>query len=404
MVEISAMPKPATGGDIPDKQECPICHAQEPSLMPCDAREPKNFMTDLTPQPYKGRFEWRPRSTRPSMTPDIGDTIVESKLDNGRATAVFDDIHSINDNGGRGGFDVSEAKILGIEREGTYALSGTKNNKIEAYGPSYRIALRSSRRTDIMLVGVDDWPTGVAADPTTIAGRAAWSSLAFSLREAAGKDLDIDPRELESGYRLRLEGTKIVGEAFISDSLDNGAGYCKELARPERIKSLLDKLDPSNSASIGWDWANKQKSGHAEACATSCHECLLDYDNMQYHAILDWRLALEMAYMLTNKDGLLNINSAEDNWSPLVYGDSSPVKTTLEGLNYMPYQGDFNGLLGYTREYADTNKLIIIRHPLWNDSHPEWIKAESEALGRFPNYEISPANPFMLLRKVAMYV
>ena len=253
-------------------------------------------------------------------------------------------------------------------------------------------------------MGIDDWPTGVAADPTTVEGRAAWSSLAFSLREAAGKDLDIDARELESGYRLRLEGAEIIGEAFISDTLDNGAGYCKELARPEQVKSLLSKLDPTNPESIAFDWANEQKNGHAEECATSCHECLLDFFNRPYHAILDWRLALDMAYMLTTKDGSLSLNPGEGHWSPLVYGDSSPVRTTLEGLNYVPYPGDFNGLVGYTRELGNSNKLIIIRHPLWNDSHPVWMKAKLEAEGRFPEHEISEANPFMLLRRVELYV
>jgi hypothetical protein len=407
VIEISPMVEAAVGGNIPEKQECPICHNEEPSLMPCDAREPKNFMTDLRPESYDGRFEWRPRSTRPSMTPNIVSPLVESQLGNGKSTAVFDDIHSINDNGGQGGFDLSEAKIVGRERPGTYALAGTDTGGVVASGPVYRVALRSSRRTDIMLVGIDDWPTGVGADPTTIEGRAAWSSLAFSLREAAGKYLDIDSRELESGYRLRLEGTDIIGEAFISDSLDNGAGYCKELARPDQIRSLLDKLNPTNSESIAWDWANEQVNGHAVECATSCHECLLDFFNRPYHAILDWRLALDMAYMLTNKDGVLSLSPGDGTpayWSQLVYGDSSPVKTTLEGLNYSPYPGDFNGLPGYTRELGNTNKLVIIRHPLWNDSHPVWVEAKSEAIGRFPDHEISDANPFMLLRKVAMYV
>ena len=121
---------------------------------------------------------------------------------------------------------------------------------------------------------------------------------------------------------------------------------------------------------------------------------------------MDWRLALDMAYMLTNKDGVLNLNSGGGNpgyWSKLVYGDSSPVKTTLEGLNYLLYPDDFNGLPAYTRELGDAKKLVIIRHPLWNDSHPIWADAKSQATDRFPDHEITDANAFRFLSRIAMY-
>ena len=43
----------------PQVLECPLCH--EPELRIVDAREPRNFFTDQSPQDYEGQFEWQPQ-------------------------------------------------------------------------------------------------------------------------------------------------------------------------------------------------------------------------------------------------------------------------------------------------------------------------------------------------------
>jgi hypothetical protein len=54
-----------------------------------------------------------------------------------------------------------------------------KGTRFEGIGPTYRIALLSKRRTDVLLVSLKRWPPGVFADSTTVEGRAALYSFAF---------------------------------------------------------------------------------------------------------------------------------------------------------------------------------------------------------------------------------
>ena len=109
--------------------------------------------------------------------------------------------------------------------------------------------------------------------------------------------LDLDPSELTTGLtplRLPLFGAEepdakaqVAAAIFLADTAANGAGYAVELGQADQfermLKSTLDDLR------IMWDDAD-----HTERCDTSCPDCLRSYDNSRKHALLDWRLALDM--------------------------------------------------------------------------------------------------------------
>src|SRR2546428_1830389 len=58
--------------------------------------------------------------------------------------------------------------------------------------------------------------------------------------EAAAVRLDIHERELRVGLRVLRDATgEIVGQIFISDSLENGAGYSSYFGNPSEAESLL---------------------------------------------------------------------------------------------------------------------------------------------------------------------
>ena len=42
------------------------------------------------------------------------------------------------------------------------------------------------------------------------------------------------------------------------------------------------------------------QSGH-ENVISSCYDCLRDYYNQQYHKLLNWRIALDIAYLTNDK-------------------------------------------------------------------------------------------------------
>ena len=91
-----------------------------------------------------------------------------------------------------------------------------------------------------MLLGVRNYGPGRAADPSKPRGRAALYSLAFMLRRAAAVHLDIQDYELKSGIRsIQDPAAGVVGQVFLSDTLENGAGYATHLGQPAVAEELL---------------------------------------------------------------------------------------------------------------------------------------------------------------------
>ena len=388
-------------GSQQGKVECPVCHAIE--LRCLDAREPKGFFTDLQPQDFDGQFEWQPRSTRPSLS--VNANVSPSSLVlNAEVSAFHENIISVNDNGGDGGFNFQQATVFGQPKAGAYAVSPdpNTNNQVGTTGLSYRVALLSRRKTDILLVNVNQWFSGVFANPTTVEGRAAWYSFAFWLRVAAASFLDVDALELQAGFRSLKQNGTLIGQAFLCDQLENGAGYCRFLAQPKEFQQLMALADPSIPNSIASQWMNSH--GHGSGCDTSCSLCLRDYQNLAYHGLLDWRLALDMARLVSNASSTVDLNRSWGNlqnpWFNLTQG---AIPSTLQRLCYgSPTQ--FGTLTSYVHQIPQRRTILIVRHPLWQDDHPEWIAARTAALAQHPNYQIIPANPFMVLRRPGDYV
>lgn len=387
--------QPLPGGQRSPTVQCPVCRVND-ALRCIDAREPKGFFTDLQPEDFDGQFEWQPRSTRPSLS--IGANVgTPTSVLNASVSAFNDNIISVNDNGGEGGFDFQQATVFGQQKSGAYAVSPDPNSQVGTSGLAYRVALLSRRKTDILLVNLNQWPSGVFADPTTVTGRAAWYSFAFWLRVASASLLDVDALELQAGFRSLEQNGAIIGQAFLCDQLENGAGYCRFLAQPNEFQQLMRLADPSIQGSIARQWMNPQ--GHRSDCDTSCNLCLRDYQNLAYHGLLDWRLALDMARLLSNPASPIDLNSSWGNFqNPWLNLVQNPIPAALQRLGYCT-SVQFGTLTGYVHQNPQRRTIKIIRHPLWNDDHPEWIAAVAIAHTQYPGYQVEAANPFMVLRR-----
>lgn len=419
VVHLGPMAQVPAGGTQAATQRCPVCGQRE--LRVLDAREPKGFFTDLRPRDFDGQFEWQPRSTRPSLSFDASGPVT-ARQGNCTVHALENaDIMSVNDDGGQGGFDFQAASVNRTASSGAYAVclepdpkGGTASVRpgswIALTPPVMRIALLARRRTDVLLVNIDDWPAGVFADPTTVEGRAAWYSFAFWLRIAATTHLDVDVLELDAGLRV-LKGSQhpVVGQAFLSDRLENGAGYSSYLAQPSQFEKLLEQGASKARNSIAGKWTIRNPGengweGHGVECDTSCNLCLRDFGNLSYHGLLDWRLALDMARLAANSSATLDLVTPWDDmpnpWTTLLTGDSPILLATMRQLRYDdPVQ--FGKLRGYVREVRNSKSIRIERHPLWQDNHPEWLAAQAEALARYPGYDVKAINPFRVLRRPA---
>ena len=242
------------------------------------------------------------------------------------------------------------------------------------------------------------WPEGIFASPTEVKGRAAWYSFSFFLQTAAAAALDIDTTELDAGFRATKENDTTVGQAFLSDKLENGAGYCRWFGEPGHFQDLLDqaKLDDSESLAKMW-----MKSFHKPKCDTSCNACLRDFYNLPYHGLLDWRLALDMVRLATSSTAIIDLVSpwgqSKNPWRILLQGDNAPVPATMHRLGYD--LEDFGNLRGYVKQRGRVKKIWIECHPLWTKEHPSYSAAVEDAERQYPRYQVDPMNPFIALRR-----
>ena len=257
------------------------------------------------------------------------------------------DVFVINDNGGqlyRFAPDAKHESWLSVDLRRDAATWGrlqpfTTGDLI--FDETWEGALGMIKQTDAMLIGIKEPVVGLDVRPYDPGRRGAWYSLGFLLRSEASRQLDIGTSELTVGYSVRHtpSGTRV--EAFLADSLENGAGYCTRLGHPAQTEMLLHGTDRFGS--------ELAKPPHSD-CDSSCPDCLRDFSNLVFHPLLDWRLGRDLL------DLMLGRSLDTDRW--------------IEGERLLAaaFAADFYGeavrLDGGAWAIAGESSVVIIRHPL----------------------------------------
>jgi len=152
-------------------------------------------------------------------------------------------------------------------------------------GTARSVYLGYEFRTDVLLLRTPllaPFINDLANSATWPPLRAALASLSNGLALAAASVLDVDPRELQAGYRIRRTASGAsLAEVYIYDTLSGGAGYARLIG--QKFRSVFDSL-------------KKRLAGCA--CESSCNRCLRTYSNRMIHSTLDRHLALDMAAYL----------------------------------------------------------------------------------------------------------
>lgn len=107
--------------------------------------------------------------------------------------------------------------------------------------------------------------------------RRSATTIAEALRLTASRILDVEFRDMQSGYRRRIHEESVYIDVFIYDSVSSGAGYSSSLA--DISKELLNKTE----AFLG-----------ECSCERACHNCLEHYGNQRLKNNLDRVAALEL--------------------------------------------------------------------------------------------------------------
>lgn len=172
------------------------------------------------------------------------------------------------------------------------------------------------------------------------------------LRRAAAVRLDIDERELKVGLRVVTVNGQVTGQIFISDSLENGAGYSSYLGQPAEMQRLLEFIIGIGDTSFNDPIVALL---HANECTTSCPDCLRDFSNLAFHNILDWRLGLDLARLALDPNATVDFTVPY--WQPFAPNTSAEYFATQPQWQSLTLSDVPAGRLA--------NHIEIITHPLW---------------------------------------
>ncbi|MEV0089999.1 DEAD/DEAH box helicase [Streptomyces sp. NPDC050738] len=313
--EVKPSPEAAAPNDGEEQSSlCPACKADDGSYREIPLRQPAGFFTGGKSRDFDGNFAWRARALSPRTAADLETGAPLRHTEAGLVVhAGKGRRYAVNDNGGRL-FNFSSVKAADwwsgafVETEAAAAYVPRLATDTGADSNSVGTAIGAVQHTDLFLLGPasGELPEQglrlslasvpqVTGFPDNRSGRrAAWYSLAALLRVAAGDILQVQPNEIAAG--IHGAGSAVSHArtfAFLSDTLDNGAGYCTHLAEPEVFKELMASTDRM--------LAKFHTGNHGLECRGSCYECLRDYTNMAYHSLLDWRLAEDLLSILTGR-------------------------------------------------------------------------------------------------------
>jgi hypothetical protein len=351
----------AVDGSQNPAQTCSVCGAGPPDYGRLNLSQPRGFTTCPWfggSRDFDGVFEWTARASRPKLgVAPIGMTPVA----NFEIWSGQDTVYVINDNEGRQ-FDFEKLAHgeTWVTRD-ALAKIGVNNPTLAPGGGRDQRALASVKPTDVFVLGIQSWPIGVNAFPLRVEGRAALYSFGFLLRRAAAVRLDIHERELKVGLRVMQDADgQVIGQIFMSDSLENGAGYSSYLGSPPEAESLLRfVVGQTGEVFYGPLVAQADPQGnplHGALCRTSCPDCLRDFSNLAYHNILDWRLGLDLARLAL--DPAAPIDFSVSYWQGLDVTVAGPYFAAMAGWQPVTFAGLQAGRRG--------NQVEIMVHPLWN--------------------------------------
>lgn len=252
--------------------------------------------------------------------------------------------------------------------EGQWILEKYQYTSNHSFNNLEDIGIAAAKTTDLLRIRPSETPNGLQLNPTKITSRAAMISAGFLLRSVVVERLDIDTDEIEICEHIKSlakDGSE-VGEIILSDRLPNGAGFVKWLEN--NWISVIESIVSSKKYSF-----IKFITGKQHDCDSACYSCLMNYRNMQYHGLLDWRLGLAYLKAMNSKDyqcGLDGDFTHDElrNWGNLA------ERLTKQFADYFHYEqvkfGELSGLR------IGSQNLIIV-HPLWSQDTQNGLLADA---------------------------
>jgi ATP-dependent helicase YprA (DUF1998 family) len=382
------------GQGHPQSAFCPVCGADGSRFRETQLAQPEGFRTDFVGADFEGTFEWSARSLTPRLVTESAATRTVRHKEV-TAESWRGRIYTINDNDGQdfhflktldgSGYVAREA----VDRASALSLHLPRTQE----GEPTVASLAAIGVTDAMLIAIDgnSLGAGLSLDTSqqTVARRAAWYSVGFTLRDAAARFLQIEKRELKVGLHVQPSISGTEPRVFLADSLENGAGYCSHLGREDVFPAFLQSTQQY--------LLELAKPRHSESCDGSCYDCLREFYNMSFHPLLDWRLATDMVDAMYGR--------------PLDFARWAGIESRVAKDFARAFLGTEETLDGGVSAIAGERWAVVVTHPfeeiLEERMGPRLAGALSElegrGLGPGDGGRIGFVSSFELLRRLGMH-
>ena len=328
---------------------CVVCSAPGPEYREMQMSEPAGFVSTFRAKDFEGSFT---RSARGSVPHIAADPASMRVVESGEALAFSGsgDVYVLNDNAGR---QYRFARVTGPAQSdaiGTWVsldhLELAATTPVVDPASRWEGAIGVAKRTDVLLLGPLHPPLGISMAPFTPAERGAWYSFGFLMRSGASRLLDIGLGELEVGVSTRQLGADYNHrghtEIFLSDRLENGAGYATWLGTESNLPLLLAEVE---------SFLEELSDPDRHPCDSSCPDCLRDFTNLIFHPLLDWRLARDASMLLTA--GAFDISA----WSATEELAARTFAEAFEGQS-VELDGDVHAVR------FGLQQMVLVHHPL----------------------------------------
>lgn len=246
------------------------------------------------------------------------------------------------------------------------------------------VAKAETPMSELCKLGKDDGYNDIAV-------KSAWDSLAVIIGNGITLLEDIEPNEIAIGKKYCLSkassGREIGGwEVFVTDTLDNGAGYASSYSDKNKFKELLVWLDTEFSLILN-------SKEHSDTCSTSCYHCLRNYTNRSIHHNLDWKLGLDLVRLLLYGENAISINNTWwDYYLRTIVLNKLMImtkRTTWEILETT------NGICYISRKYST---CLYPVHPLINYEHRSFFNLKSSLLDQTKMIKVALLDVFKFER------
>lgn len=212
-----------------------------------------------------------------------------------------------------------------------------------------RLSLGARKTTNVIRLHPENLDFSLDIDPfhstnmgKKVSSKGAFHSAAYLLQRCLADLLDVSPEEIElaaiTEQQLDDITERSTGRIVLSDELPNGSGFVEYLHN--HIDEFFEMcLNPTLKNRYTYSFINKE---HAKTCKDSCYKDLRNYRNLNYHGILDWRLAVGLIRVLSDASYLSGLDG---NWDYIEIAD-------------WPETAD-----EYARDFAMTLDIDIIKNP-----------------------------------------